>query len=326
MVRRTSTALLALALGACTPSFSDQTSIVQGPRLLAVQAVAPEAALGGSFALTALYVGPAGQEDPSALNWDTCLQQKPVGEPGPIAPVCFVDSSGDLLPFGTGGSVHGTIPESACQLFGPDSPPPQPGQPSARPTDPDSTGGFYLPIRVKSGDGDWSVAPERIACPPSGVTEDVFTAFMSGYHLNENPVAASLSLADQDGGATAVAPDAPGKGPGLSVSRGQRVNLTVAWPTCPTAPAACDGAEAYIAVDPTTKQLVGRRESMVTSWYATGGTLDLDRVGRDEGDLATTAENAWTAPASPTTVHLWVVLRDARGGIGWESYTIDVGP
>jgi hypothetical protein len=326
MVRATSLVGLVLAAGACTPSFSDETSLVQRPRLLAVQAAAPEAALGGSFTLTALYVAPGGPEDPSSLDWATCLLQKPVGEPGPIAPGCFVDSSGDLFPLGAGGSVHGTVPENACQLFGPDSPPPQPGQPSARPTDPDSTGGFYLPIRVKTGAGEWSVAPERIACPPSGLTQDVFTAFTSGYHLNENPVVALLSRVNADGSATTVAPDAPNNGPGLTVPPGQRIQLRTAWPTCPTTPAACDGAEAYIAVDPTSRQIVARRESMVTSWYATGGAFDLDRVGRDEGDLATTAANRWTAPASPGTVHLWVILRDARGGVGWASYTFAVGP
>jgi hypothetical protein len=237
-----------------------------------------------------------------------------------------VDSSSDLVPLGTGGSVAGTVPENACQLFGPDSPPPQPGQPSARPTDPDSTGGFYLPIRVKTGAAEWSVASERIACPPSGLTQAVFTAFTSGYHLNENPVVASLSRVNADGSTTTVAADAPNHGPGLTVPPGQRIQLRATWPTCSTAPTACDGAEAYIAIDPTSRQLVARRESMVTSWYATGGALDLDRVGRDEGDLATTADNGWTTPASPGTVHLWVILRDARGGVGWAGYVFAVGP
>ena len=325
MVRR-AFVVVSLVAGACTPSFSDETSLVQTPRLLAVQAVAPEAAAGGAFGLTALYVGPRGPEDPSSLGWATCLLQKPVGEPGPIAPGCFVDASSDLVPLGAGGSVHGKVPDAACQLFGPNSPPPGPGEPGARPTDPDSTGGFYLPIRVKTGDGQWAVAPERIACPPAGVTQGVFTALSSGYHLNENPVVSSLARVDADGGTTTVAPGGPGGAPGATVAPGQHVTLRAAWPACPAAPAACNGAEAYIALDPTTKQIVARRESIVTSWYATGGTFDLDRVGRDESDPATTADNGWTAPASPGAVHVWIVVRDARGGVGWESYTIAVGP
>jgi hypothetical protein len=110
------------------------------------------------------------------------------------------------------------------------------------------------------------------------------------------------------------------------VSAGQSLSLEVAWPACPSVPAACGGAEAYVYVDPTSKQIASGRESVVASWYATAGTFDLDRVGRDGTDTATTVDNGWTAPTSPGPVHLWVVLRDARGGVGWGSYTLMVGP
>ncbi len=326
MVRRATRPALALggALLACTPSFDDQTSIVSSPRLLAVQAAPAEGAVGASFSLTALYVDANGPRDPSTIDWATCLRQKPLGEPGPIDPGCFVDSGPDLVPLGKGGSVHGVIPADACELFGPDSPPPEPGQPSARPTDPDTTGGFYLPIRVKTEGGQWSAALERIACQPSGLTQPVFVAFTSEYRVNTNPSVSALSRVD-DGGATLVSPDAPNGKAGLAVSPGARLMLRAEWPRC-SGDAPCGGAETYLSIDPTTKQIATRRESMVASWYATRGAFDEDRDGTDENDPATNVVNGWKAPSEPGAVHLWVVLRDARGGVGWGSYTIDIHP
>jgi hypothetical protein len=314
------------AFASCTPTFSDTTAIVGAPRLLAVQAVPAEAVPGGAFAMTALYVGPAGVQDPSSIDWAICLLQEPLGDPDPIASACFVDASTGLTPLGTGGSVSGTVPSNACELFGPESPPPAPGQPAARPTDPDATGGFYLPVSVESAGDQWSAALERIACQPGGVTQAVSTAFANGYVLNQNPTVASLVSLEADGGTVAIAPDAPGAGPALTVSAGQSLALEVTWPTCPSIPAACGGAETYLDVDPTSKQIATGRESMVASWYATAGTFELDRVGRDGTDTATTVDNGWTAPTSSGPVHLWVVLRDARGGVGWGSYTVTVGP
>ncbi len=237
-----------------------------------MQAVPAEGALGAGFALTALYVDQSGPHDPSAIDWATCLLQKPLGEPGPIDESCFVDASPDLVSLGHGGVVHGTIPQNACQLFGPDSPPPQMGQPSTRPTDPDTTGGV-----------------------------------------------------DADGGASPIAADAADAGPALAVAAGERVALRVEWPAC-SGNDACGGAESYLYIDPASKQIVTRRESMVASWYAGAGSFDEDRSGRSETDTATSAENTWTAPKTPGPAHLWVVLRDARGGVGWAAYTVVVEP
>jgi hypothetical protein len=314
---------VACALAACTPTFSDDTAIVSGPRLLAVQADPPEAPTGKSFAMTALYVGPDGSESPSSIDWAICLLQNALGDPDPISPACFVETSSGLVPLGTGGSVSGIVPSNACELFGPDSPPPQPGQPAARPTDPDTTGGFYLPVRVRSDGDQWSAALERIACQPSGLTQQVFTTFSNEYVPNQNPAIASLARVDADGGTTTIAA-AGTSGAGLTVSRGERAVLRVAWPACPSTPAACAGAETYVYVDPTSKQIATGRESIVASFYATAGSFDLDRVGRDGSDTTLTADDGWTAPGSTGPVHLWVVLRDARGGVGWATFVIAV--
>jgi hypothetical protein len=325
LVARLPLALAASSLlTACAPTVSDDTSVVTSSRLLAVQAVPADVATGGTFALTALYVGPRGGEDPSSIDWAICLLQKPLGEPGPIDPACFVGASPSLLPLGTGGAVHASVPSNACELFGPDSPPPQPGQPAARPTDPDTTGGFYLPIRLRTGDADWAVALERIECQPSGVSLPVFSAFTDGYVANENPTIGSLSMLYGSGAPVPIPPNSPAGPPGLSVSPGRHVSLQVEWPECSPVPASCGGAETYLYIDPTTKEIATGRESIVASFYATGGSFDLDRVGRSDDDTATHVTNGWTAPTSPGEVRLWVVLRDSRGGVGWGSYAVEV--
>jgi hypothetical protein len=308
----------------CTPDFGDTTSLVTEPRLLAAQGAPAEGATGSAFTVRALYVGPNGPADAGSIRWSTCLLQNPLGNPGSVNPACFADASAGLVPLGTGGVVNGVIPVNACELFGPESPPPAAGLPAARPTDPDSTGGYYLPIRVETGDLPDSVVSERIACQPSRVTESVFTAFTMGYIPNENPVISSLSRVMSSSANSVVAPDMPGGKARLAVPVGVSESLEVMWPPCPATPAACGGAETFLLIDPSTTEVVTARESMVTSWYASGGTFTQDRVGISESDTTTQVVNTWVAPTAPGTVHLWVVLRDSRGGVGWESYTIDV--
>lgn len=84
-------------------------------------------------------------------------------------------------------------------------------------------------------------------------------------------------------------------------------------------------AEPYVYFDPVTRGLVDRHESMRVAWFATGGSFDADRTGRDEDEHATpSSDDVWTAPDAAGTVHLWVVLRDARGGIDWKAFVVDV--
>lgn len=318
-------ALVAAALGlggACAPTFDDATAVVSGPRLLAVQSTPAEAAAGGAFTLAALYVGPDGAQPASGLDWATCLLQTPSAQPGPVNPACFGSAPSGVLSLGKGATASGTVPTDGCLLFGPASPPPTPGQPSPRPTDPDATGGYYLPIVVRDPAGTWSVAPERVTCPPSGVTQDVLAAFSGGYVPNTNPLISSLTSTSDSGPATVVA-DGAGA-PAMTVRPGVRLALSVSWASCSRSPQACTGAETYLSVDSSTHAVAVLRESIVASWYATAGSFAMDRSGRSEDDPGTEATNVWTAPSAAQTVHFWIVLRDARGGVGWQGYTMTV--
>jgi hypothetical protein len=135
---------------------------------------------------------------------------------------------------------------------------------------------------------------------------------------------------------------------GLVVSRGGVVQLTAAWPACPTEPSCgngyceanetrtscpddcttphgCPGAEPYVAFDLVSRTLSARHEAIRVAWYATAGAFVDDRTGRTEEDYAaSTTDNTWTAPSTSGTVTLWVVVHDSRGGTNWKAYRVNV--
>ena len=63
------------------------------------------------------------------------------------------------------------------------------------------------------------------------------------------------------------------------------------------------------------------RNGVSTATPKKGGSLVFG-VDAEEPDAF--SDNAWTAPSQPGTVHLWIVLRDERGGAGWKSFVVDV--
>jgi hypothetical protein len=98
-------------------------------------------------------------------------------------------------------------------------------------------------------------------------------------------------------------------------------------PGCPEeckAPQGCPGAERYVNVDLETQSAVYQREGINVAWFATAGTFENDNTGRQGTDDTTTSDNGWTAPSATGPVHIWVVLRDDRHGIGWAGYALDV--
>ena len=111
--------------------------------------------------------------------------------------------------------------------------------------------------------------------------------------------------------------------------------MRATWAACPApctgdacaSPEPCTGSEPYLNLDLVEHRLIERRESIRISWFADAGAFDHDRTGRSEGEAATPdTENAWTAPAAATDVHVWAVIRDDRGGVGWNTYVIHVVP
>ena len=307
--------ILYAGLAACAPELPDETSIVTTPRLLGVQLEPPEVAPQTAVATRALWVDADGVIADAPLAWAFCTARKGLTEPGPIASACLAETSDQLVPFGDGTTATGNVPPTACRQFGPDAPDPLPGEPAGRPVDPDSTGGFYQPIRVRASDPieSYILGEVRITCGLPSATPAQSMEFRERYVRNANPTIEAMVGTD---GAALVTSETDASA-SSQVAAGSSIDLAAHWPACASAP--CGGSEPYAWFDPRARVLVERREAMRVSWFASGGAFARGHSGRTEDDVATFATTTWTAPTTPGSHYVWIVLRDDRGGTTWAT-------
>lgn len=289
----------------CRPEIDTPLSLITDTRILAVQAEPAEAAPGETVSYQVLVASPAGTVAGASIAWSFCTLPKPPSENNVVDPGCLAEG---LAPAGPAGpSLVAATPAAGCALFGPAAPPP------ARPRDPDATGGYYQPLRATL-DQDSAIFLSRISCELAQASAQVAAEFRARYRQNRNPrlVPASLrALAAGSGPVEAWQPVALDQLPA-----GQRIRFEIDWQA--------DAAETYPVFDPFTQSLIDRRETLRVSWFSTAGAFAAEHTGRSEEDTALSSDNVWTAPAGPGPVALWVVLRDARGGIDFASYTVAV--
>lgn len=336
-----------LIVPACAPVLDDDTPYVSSPRVLAVRVDPPEVVAGAEVHLTALYADATGALGAAPLDWAFCGASRPLAELGPVAGACLDPSSEALLPIGAGLETVGTVPADACSLFGPNPPPPVDGAPGGRPVDPDVTGGFYQPaLGFDTTSGSATFVPVRVRCGLANVSQETYIAWNSSYRSNESPSVASVSLVRADGEQVL---STEGAAPPPEVGPGEVLTVRISWPDCPeigvcgdgvcssdedvsacaedcTTPRGCDGAETYVVYQPDDATLHTRREGLSATWFATGGTLDDARNGREGTDTTTTLDNGWTAPERAGEVWIAVALRDERGGVSFASFRVRVAP
>lgn len=341
---------LGVSILGCKSEFDDRSSQITSVRILGARSIPAEVQPGEPASYEVLVAGPHGTITDAPIDWAFCTQPKPVDELNDVSILCFRQRAAWIVPLGVGEEVSGQTPTNGCNQFGPDVPQAIPGQPPGRPADPDTTGGYYQPLRLILPDGAGyllGLAQTRLVCGLPGATQEVLKAFADRYRPNENPM---LSGVDVVGATTTPLTPDDGTTTPLAVGRGRALTLRASWPTCPEPPTCgdgicspgedvascrddcptkgakgCSGSEPYVYFDPVTRGLVERHESMRVAWFATGGSFDADRTGRDEDEHATpSSDDVWTAPDAAGTVHLWVVLRDARGGIDWKAFVVDV--
>jgi hypothetical protein len=241
------------------------------------------------------------------------------------------------------------VPDDACRVFGPDPPVSTDGEPAGRAADPDASGGYYQPVRVRfeqDGEDVYVTGAVRVTCGLPGATPEQAVEMTKRSRRNERPVPRSLALV-RAGAEVPVSPD-DGATPPVEIAPGEAIVWRTSWDACPsasscgdgvcgidediagcaddcTAPTGCAGAEQYVFFDPASREVRERREAIQVSWFATAGAFAHDRTGRgeEEADLPST-ENPWTAPDEEGDVTLWTVIRDDRGGVGWQRYRVRV--
>jgi hypothetical protein len=350
-----------LAFG-CKPNIEGRPSLVDRSRVLAVQSVPAEQAPGDEAGVDyrALYAQVDDDGDPSKVEWAFCAIRKEIAVIGPAALECLAPSGKALAQLGDGADVHAVIDKDDCSVFGPSPPTPKEGEPASRPADPDTTGGYYQPVRLlvpTHEDPDYVVGVTRLACGLSGATQDQSIEYADRYRPNENPALAEIEVTHSNGKKESfpVSNDVPN----VTVASRERITLRVTWAACPTTstcgdgicgageyamdrkvmgddvagcpddcatPKGCTGSEPYVELDAVKRAIVSHREAMRVSWFGTDGSFDHDRTGRTEEEVGDAfSENDWVAPGSRGPVHMWMVLRDDRGGVGWTELTVDVG-
>lgn len=275
--------LVAYASAACAPTFEDQPYLVERPRVLAVVVEPPEARPRAELSLTPTI---AGRGAASSLSFRFCTSPPSPGDPRAVSPRCL-EQAGVPLESG-GGRAVGTLPADACSRFGPN---PVGGQ---QPRDADATGGFYQPI-VVDGVGPTAVAFVRVLCPLSDTPVALARELQTTYTPNENPH--GFRLEQERGGAWQA----------LGALRaGEPAALRVVWDE--------DAREPYVWLPPDGRRLEPRREALRLSWFVSAGALREATTGRAEADDAFESPNLFTPPPGASSVELWVIVRDDRGG------------
>jgi len=276
--------LVLILFAACRSTDFDPASYVSGVRVLAVKAEPPELAPGESSTLTALNVDTEGR--PVALVWYRCLV-KPLPD-RPIADECVTgDTPSALMAVGNGSPLDYTMPVVAPADLGL----------------PDSTGGFYVPLIARATAGD------------SGLSFGYRLRLATGGPRNQNPVLVSVAHDNvHPKGASTGEPDQLfDEGTPIAISAGQEVTLRADF--------APGSAETYDVVIPGTPARTVT-ETLSVSWFATGGSFTEDVTSPDKPDTKLRLDER--VPPPGTTMDLWIVAHDERGGADFLHRTLVV--
>jgi hypothetical protein len=277
----------------CQAALDQRLDLVTDTRVIAIVSQPPEVLPGSDVAVSALVVGPGGviAEMPA---WSLCDAPKPPTTDDAVADGCVEDQ---VTPIPD--PTMALIPMDACQTYGPDV-----TTTGFRPRDPDSTGGYYQPVRAQVPDIDLAFGFTRITCNLAAAPGEIAHEYQLDYVANQNPSIDAVQLADQTG--AAIDPTA--------VPAGATITLTASWPV----------TETYLYFDPVSQALVTRRESMSVSWFVTAGSMPVDATDVGEDDLDQSASTTWIAPQTPGAMWMWIVLRDSRGGLATLTMPITV--
>ena len=269
-----SLALIGFAQLGCSNNFDPQ-SLVESLRLIAVTADPPDIPPGATSTLTATWANPGGAAP--TFSWAECLDP-PSPTSGDINPACAANDMGaSFVPLaGDTATITVTMPTLTMTELGL----------------PDPSGGFYLPVRAIMTAGNQNLtAFYRLR---------YFFGAMSPNPPNQNPTLMDVyTIPEADAGAAEQTTLGPDDSP--EVHAGDKLHLRAVLTD--------DSQEMYIDMLQGTKPIT---EIVTISWYTTAGTFNHDVTGQAEPDTTLTFDKH--LPSSGSTVQLWIVAQDERGG------------
>jgi hypothetical protein len=286
---------------ACQPVLPDEAHVISTPTLLAINAEPPEGKPGSLVSYRAFVATPEGNANAANALWRFCLAPKALTENNSVSADCLDDEA--LVLAGVGTTIDTTLPSSACTLFGPEA-----LRGGYRARDPDETGGYYQPLRL---DIETHRSPafhlSRVQCSLASASAETALLFSQTYRPNQNPHLQPMEAAV---GGRALSLD--------GIPAGADVQFQATWPAA--------DSETYAYFDPSSQTVITRREAMQLAWFASAGSFSAATTGCAEDDEQTTLTNHWLAPAEAGPVHVWLVLRDSRGGGDYGEAIVTVVP
>lgn len=285
---------LALASGGCSPKM-DPATYVTGLRVLLISAQPPEVAPGQTATVSALAIDTQGR--PLSADWSVCLEAPQQGQA--VNPDCLTGTAGpQQQPLGSGLQVTVTMPTpSSAKSLGL----------------PDASGGLYLPLVAQVAAGlDSLVATYGLRVNLTGEPANQNPTLSGVYTVVPGPGSAA-DAGDAGAGdvVTAIDPATP-----LPVHSGDVLTLRASF--------AAGSVETYQILPTSSAGGTAARtvtETLTVAFLATAGTVSGGTSGVDRPDRILTLDPAHL-PAPGTTIDLWAIGRDERGGASFLHRTL----
>ena len=270
---------------ACVDDIQDQSFLVTNERILAIRGIPAEVRPGENAQYEA-FVAPQ-NESPINVIFSYCTEARRAEERQGISEPCLGGDSLQTIQADT------TMLSNACALFGPNTPPNEnPLEPPLRPSDPDPSGGYFVPIRAAS-DSTLSFGQHRIRCDLAGATRALFEEFNERYISNNHPVIEGIT-----------APEL--------IEPFSSYELTLELNEA--------SFEDYVIYNPEESLIFETKETIRVSWYVNKGELLAPQNMVSSNTNRVTTE--WRALTDATNVKGWAVIQDDRGGLDFIAFDI----
>ena len=254
-------------------------------RILAIEAIPAESRPLEVTEFRAIVAGPNGPEQAKIEEWTFCTMPPRPGQRELVSDECRNEPGIPLSK--KGNAAWGAIPQDVCRRFGPDPLPTNSGD-TSRPRDADSTGGYYVPLRITAFGERWFYF-HRVNCPLADAPSDVALEFSSTYTKNLAPEIKLLKIAE-------LADDSA------------EFSIELLWPSV--------SQETYPTYDVLHGTLREQREHVEVDWLTNAGDFAaFERTTSKQGEVIRATWIAQSHDSAVENVWWWAVVRDSRGAL-----------